>query len=119
MTITPADLSTAKAVLAAMSLHDPRAPRPDTGVLVAWANTLAGIDRDRAVAAVHQLYRDSGERVMAADVRRIARGGLPCERTAQLALAGTPAFNAERNRRGTAAGRAAIAAATARRETAS
>jgi hypothetical protein len=106
---TAEDLETARAVLAAASLVDPRIRKPDPAVAGAWAMVLAGVDRRRALEAVRRHYAASAEVLMPADVRRLASERVPPYRQPLAALPHAPATDAGRIRRGLAACRAALA----------
>jgi hypothetical protein len=107
---TEDDLETARAVLAAASLVDPRIRKPDPAVARAWAAVLSGVDRVQALEAVRRHYAASSEVLMPADVRRLARESDPPHSRTLSALPRAPGTDAGRIRRGLAACRASVAA---------
>lgn len=98
MTITEADVATATAVLAAARVVDRRMPEADRDVVRAWAELLAGIDPQLAFAAVRRHYETSSDRLMPADVRRIAAQSDPPYQQPLAALPHAPAFDLDKAR---------------------
>lgn len=100
--MTTAD-DTARAILAAASLIDPRIREPDPAVIRAWAVVLGDIDRPAALNAVRDHYRTETRPLMPADVLRAPALGadpdrLPSAQPLRELLTGRPPLDPDRNR---------------------
>lgn len=106
---------TARTVLAAASLFDPRIREPDQAVIRAWAAILGDIDPQAALAAVKSHYTTEVRPVMPADILRVRPVGndpdrLPSAVPLRDHLTGRPELDPDRNLSRTATIRAALTA---------